>query len=416
MKYLYLTLILLFTSSASLAKDLPITLNIFDLPLNNPFQQSYPEEEHKKIDVYKERSPLEYSSQETNYIETLADLFDNSIVGEVREQVTNFGFNKFSMGTGAVDVTFQVKNGVKYAIKDTLAGYPEYQRRKITEEILNSNLNSHINTEKFISGNQADSDTFDLGNIFGGILSNFGDFSNYFNFDHSNLVLITRNLLEKRVSQDLFNFFQIIAYILLSLFTTMRTFKNIRPTREQNESYSQIIYDSLICLLLISFLGSILDMIIRMITLIQAGIHSIIETNFINLELDYFSLERSWENISNHIGYMPALILSIIDSLSQVFVYFYVIGLIIFIILGKIISPLWALTIMSRKLKQSFFENLFKWSKCLFSLTMIPLIFLLAKLFAQEFNDIDNGIFEVVISIIGFILLPLSLNIFKIMK
>ncbi len=209
MKYLYTALILLFTSPTSLAKDLPITLNIFDIPVNNPFQQSYPEEEHKKIDVYKEKSPLEYSSQETDYIESLVDLFDNSLVGEVHEQVTNFGFNKFSMGTGAVDVTFQVKNGVKYALKDTFAGYPEYQRRKITEEILNSNLNSHISTEKFISGKQEDFDLFNLGNLFGGFLSNFGDFSNYFNFDHSNLVLITRNLLEKRVSQDLFSFFQI---------------------------------------------------------------------------------------------------------------------------------------------------------------------------------------------------------------
>ncbi len=413
MKKLYLALIILFISvSAVKAKDSQIKLNILDIP-SNIFQNQYPEEENKKIDVYKEKSPLEYTSQETDFIETITDLFDNSIVGEVREQVTNFGFNKFSLGTGAVDVTFQVKNGVKYAIKDTLAGYPEYQRRKTTEEILNSNLNSHINTEKFISGNQEDSDIFNLGNLFGGILSNFGDFSNYFNFDHSNLVLITQNLLEKRVCQDLFNFFQVIAYILLTLFTTMRVFKNIKPTEQHHESYSQIIYDSLVCLLLISFLGPILDIIIEMITLIQAGIHSIIETNFIDLGLDYFSLERSWENISNHIGYMPALILSIIDSISQVFVYFFVIGLIIFIILGKIISPLWALTIMFPSLKQSFFENLFKWSKCLFSLTLIPLIFLLIKLLAQEFNDVNNGIFEVVISIIGFILLPLSLNIFK---
>lgn len=380
------------------------------IPIIDSLQGQYPEEQNKKINIFKQNSPLDPRLQ-NQLLGDLPDLFDNEITGTLKEHITNFGFNKFSLGTGAVDVTYQVKDGVKYALQDTFTGYLEFERRKITEEILNANLTGHKLTENFISGKLPDNDLnpFDILDWifnFGGI-----DLNNLDGFSYPNLLGICKEIIDKEISKTLFNLMQFIALMLLLIFTIMRIIKNLRF--QANDSLSKTIISAINAFLLIKFSDELLSIILEMVSLIQASILSVIEFQLNNFGNDYISLERSWEKIANNLGYLPAVILSIIDSCAQLFVYFFVIGLIIFIVIGKILSPLWSLTLISLSLRTAFIDNLLTWVKTVFSLALIPMIFMIINIMTQELSDINEGIFQVVLSIAGFIFLPFSLSLLQ---
>lgn len=410
MKYLLTIICVLLFQTQALAEKNLIQLLPDGIPIIDSLNQ-YPEEENKRIHVFKESSSLDPKLKDQNPFGNIPDIFNNEITGTLKEHITNFGFNKFSLGTGVVDVTYQVKDGVKYALQDTFTGYLEFERRKITEELLNANLNSHKMTENFISGSLPDSsispfDILDWIFNFGGM-----NFNHFQGFNYSNLLGICKLISDKEISKTLFNLMQFIALLLLSIFTIIRLIKNFRF--QANDSVAKTLISAVNALLLIKFSDEILSIILEAISLIQASILSVIEFQLGGFNTNYNSLERSWESIANNLGYLPALILSIIDSCSQIFVYFFIIGLIIFIVIGKILSPLWSLTLISLSLRTAFIDNLLTWIKTIFSLSLIPMIFMIISILAHELSDINGGIFEVVISIAGFIFLPFSLTLLQ---
>ena len=144
-KIILILLILLSSISPSYA-------DFKDIFPEDQYVYQYPEDKNKKIEVNTVRSPLEYTDNEIDQIKKSIENFKSALPAGAEELFTEVGFNKFSLGTGLINVTYQVRNGVKYALKDTLSGFPEYERRKATEEILNSNIRSHRITNKFLTG------------------------------------------------------------------------------------------------------------------------------------------------------------------------------------------------------------------------------------------------------------------------
>ena len=128
-------------------------------------EKIFPESRFQEIKINNIDSPLEYDPQDRKLASQLEVVVNPGYEEGFRSLLSQSGlFNTFSMGTGAVDVTFQVKNGVNYALKENFSGYLEFQRRKISEEIINANFNNHkvINNLLINSSLSEDSSTNDF--------------------------------------------------------------------------------------------------------------------------------------------------------------------------------------------------------------------------------------------------------------
>ena len=385
-------------------------------PLINVFNFKYPEEKNKAIKIQKSISKLDSESQGRKTIENLFDQYNLDPSGDIMEQITKVGFNKFSMGTGLVDVTFQVKNGVEYALKDTLGGYPEYQRRKTTEEMLNSNFRSHKVTNNFLVGtsNEHEGDTaidilVDIFNVF----HPGTDTSVFSKGQVPSLIQTIKIINSKVVIQEIYHCFQSIAYTLLGLMTMLIVFQRLSSSEFHWEySISRPLMNSLGAIVVIAFVGDLLDLTVRIISSINNAILASILNMFSSSNsLEYTELAYSWQTLVNQIGYMPGLLLSIIDILSQFFVYFFIAGLILSIVIGKILSPFWGLAIVSDSLRSNSVNSFLQWSKNLLVIVLIPVSYLVIKFIIQEFGNLNLYFLEVSLSIASFLYLPSLFNI-----
>ncbi len=411
LKYI-LCLILIFEAGYIKANAATINLD----PFINVLSFKYPEEKNKAIKIKKDISKLDSASQNRSQIEDFFNQYNIDPSGDIMEQVTKFGFNKFSMGTGLVDVTFQVKNGVEYALKDTLGGYPEYQRRKITEEMLNANFRSHKLTNNFLIGT---SNQHSDNNVIDFIVDVFNIFTGEANGDIlaksqvPSLIQTIKLINNKSVIQEIYHFFQNIAYALLGLITMLIVFQRLSRNEFHWEySVSNPLINSLGAALVIALVGDLLDFIIRIISTMNSAIISAIFEIFNSpYSLDYTELAHSWQALVNQIGYMPGLVLSIIDTLAQFFVYFFIAGLILSIVIGKILSPLWGLALVSESLKSNSINSFIQWSKSLLVVVLIPVTYLVIKFIIQEFSNLNLYFLEVSLSIASFLYLPALFNI-----
>ncbi len=385
-------------------------------PFANAFSFKYPEEKNKTIKIKKDISRLDSASQNRNQIESFFDQYNIDPSGDIMEQVTKFGFNKFSMGTGLVDVTFQVKNGVEYALKDTLGGYPEYQRRKITEEMLNANFRSHRLTNNFLIGT---SNKHSNDSVLDFIVDIFNIFTDPANGDIlaksqvPSLIQTIKVINHKPIILEIYHFFQNIAYALLGLITMLIVFQRLSRNEFHWEyTISNPLINSLGAALVIALVGDLLDFIIRIISGINSAIISAIYDMFNSpYSLDYTDLAHSWQTLVNQIGYMPGLVLSIIDILAQFFVYFFIAGLVLSIVIGKILSPFWGLAIVSESLKSNSINSFILWSKSLLVVVLIPVCYLVIKFIIQEFANLNLYFLEISLSIASFLYLPTLFNI-----
>lgn len=356
--------------------------NPFDPSIADFNESKYPEELHKTIKLSKGRSPLDLSSKEKDQIHnTYGDYLNpaGSILGEAL-------FNTFTAGNGKVDVTFQVKNGVEIALKDTLGGYSEYQRRKITEEMLNANFRSHRITNSFLTGRNSS--------------------SLWFFRQMPNLIQTARYICNEALVNELHNFFKKIAWVLLGLMTALIIFKRLASGHlEISYVVSSPLLATIAAALGIFFIGNLLDTGLAMAEDINSRL---IEKIYYSIKGDnlYENLALSWQYLANQIGYSPALVLSLIDILAQFFVYVFIVGLILSIILAKIISPFWALAFVSDSLRSNSFNSLLNWCKTLLIVILLPVSYLLLQYIASEFKDLELYFLEVALSIAGFIYLP----------
>jgi hypothetical protein len=411
MKYILLTILILLATPAT-ATNNAINLD----PLINVFNFKYPEERNKAIKIKKNISKLDTESQGRKTIENLFEQYNLDPTGDIMEQITKVGFNKFSMGTGLVDVTFQVKNGVEYALKDTLGGYPEYQRRKTTEEMLNSNFRSHRITNNFLIGSSNKHENNSLIDILGDIFNLFNpnSASDIISNDQiPSLIQTIKAINHQSIIQEIYHFFQSIAYSLLGLVTMFIIFQRLSSNEFHWEySISNPLINSMGAALAIALVGDILDHMIKIFSSINSVILSAIFDMLSSpYSLEYTELADSWQTLVNQIGYMPGLILSIIDVLSQFFIYFFIAGLILSIVIGKILSPIWGLALVSDSLRSNSINSFIQWFKSLLVVVLIPVSYLIIKFIIQEFANLNLYFLEVSLSIASFLYLPALFNI-----
>lgn len=410
-KYILLIFIAIQSSSAS-ASSSSINLD----PLINVFNFKYPEEKQKTIKIKKNISKLDSASEGRKTVESMFDQYNLDPTGDIMEQITKVGFNKFSMGTGLVDVTFQVKNGVEYALKDTLGGYPEYQRRKVTEEMLNSNFQSHKITNNFLIGASSQQKNNNAINIIIDIFNIFNPGSNISlpSKDQIPSLLETIKIINnKSIIQEIYHFFQSIAYTLLGLMTMLIIFQRLSSSEfHWDYSIKSPILNSIGAAIVIYLVGDLLDFSIKVTSSInEALLSSVFSMLNSPYSLEYTDLAYSWQTLVNQVGYLPGLLLSIIDILSQFFVYFFIAGLILSIVIGKLLSPLWGLAIVSDSLKSNSLNSFLLWSKNLLVIVLIPIAYLVIKLIIQEFTSLNLYFLEISLSIASFLYLPALFNI-----
>ena len=97
----------------------------------------YPEIDNRRIYFHTGSSPLAPLETPDDLILRSTELSKQTI-----ERTFTLGAaNKIiGLADGIINVKYQVQDGVNNALKDTFTGFFEYQRRKTSEDILNSNF------------------------------------------------------------------------------------------------------------------------------------------------------------------------------------------------------------------------------------------------------------------------------------
>ncbi len=390
----------------------------------NAFMQNYPEEKNKEIKIYKGESPLHdpRPQREKSDLEKSMEDLETGI----QEVVTDIGFNKFSIGTGAIDVTFQVRDGVRYALEDTFTGYAEFQRRKVLEEMLNANAKANQQTTEFLmisTGLKEESFGLmifeDLKDIFENYFA-FPEYSNYSaepswrNYRHHDLLQVSKNIIDKSIIKELNTISNAIAASILSLWLG---FNIMMRLSNSHAGFSHVISEPLMqkigSLIMIFASYHLLHLCFDACYFMNNSFHQFISDNGLDTSniINLSALNQNWENFANQVGYFPAMVLSGINILAQIFVYIYIAGLLMQIILGFIISPLWAMASGIESLRASAISSFLRWLKALLLINFIPVIYMIFMLINNELNNLNLDILNISFAITALVLLPIVSNI-----
>lgn len=413
--YILIVAVTLFVSfGTALANDTD-----FEKIINiKPFeQQEYPEEINKFINVYTGVSPMVKTSHQKQFTEAWVHNNGRSI----KDLVSEVGFNNFTLGTGRVDVTMQVRRGVKYAIRDVLNGYPEYQRRKQVEEILNANYVSNKLTSRFLLG------LFDLDKAANNKRS-FGSNENsifapitevILGFDSSinsipklddlsytpGIMGLLNKTLHNQYVKDLEKVFASIAKVILIILILFFILKIISIGEP---GVLPPVLLGILVWILVSFSDNIVDYLFSLVKFIFVAILNS-SKDYLDLYLYedlFYEIDRSWQFVANKIGYFPAFILSVINLLLQFFMYFYVAGLFLHIILGKVFAPIWFMAMYPSFTRGAALNSIIIWFKSLLTIALIPFVYVSIYFIANKFQAIDYAYMNIVLSLAGIVFLP----------
>lgn len=378
-------------------------------------KKTYPEEKLREIKIKKENSILDskeiFSPEFKEFqdlIEKPLDIISNN---PLKEAVSELGFNKFYLGSGIIDITFQVKNGVNYALKETFNRYPEYQRRKISEEIINSNFHSHKLSKEFIQGKKSTKIDFSWSDILRNLGNNFTgadlfDYQNLINNEPNTFMELVSKLSNSSKFQSLNAFFLLISKSLVFLFLGFQLLNKIK-TSDSKISYSSLILNSIVIFIGLSLISPVLNLFI----LIFKDINSLIVFELskgLNLDFDIdMILKNSWSNLANEIGYMPSLILSVLDSLSQFLSYMFYSLIVLYLVIFKIFSPVICLGFISDRFKVISILAFLDWLKILSILSILPLIYASLEMLLLELKIFGNPMLNISLSISSFLLVPI---------
>ncbi|NQY79643.1 MAG: hypothetical protein HRT47_04960 [Candidatus Caenarcaniphilales bacterium] len=324
--------------------------------INNNIK-TYPEVRDRKIHFKTGKSPLAA-------LETIEDKTKREFEKAKQSQeriVTISAANKIvGLADGFINVKYQVQDGIKNALKDIFIGYPEYQRRKVTEEITNANINSHINLLDFIYQ---------------------FSFEDYFTSLYLQKNSIAHTQIYKKLKQISFSL--VIVITLIKLLESFFIKENI--ARERIEV---IIKKSILCLLLLITLDLTWSLILKSCLFLSEYLNTI--NTFIENKLNYInliqSLISSWESLLNRIGYFPALILSLVDTCSHFLFYSVIAFSSLILVLIKLCSPLLILTELFSNSKSLNLNYFFLFIKIIFLFMLFPLFIKINHFIA---NSID---------------------------
>ena len=387
LKYLFLALIL--NINPAFAFKLGDIIKIADSQVNQ-----YPEVENRLIHFHTGSSPLAALESPEDHILRQTDLSKQTI----ERTFTLAAANKIiGLADGFINVKYQVQDGVNGALKDTFIGFFEYQRRKTSEEILNSNLKAHIDCVNFL--NQ------DLESSSG----------------NSPLNLINR-VFSLSIIEDIFLFLKKLSlslFILIIMFKILSVLINKAENEQNAGSLDTVFRHSILQLSVLILIELIWDWVFKAFRIISEGV-----INILNNDDPVFSffynhedmLIESWTAILNLYGYFPALILAFADSIAQFIFILSFLSSILLIVLAKTFSPL--ILIMPQKKQLSL--NIFLYAILLLSsLSLLPLAHSILYKVLSEINFSSFGHFIYIsFSILSLLFLSLiqCLFIFKFKK
>jgi hypothetical protein len=352
----------------------------------------YPEINNRRIYFHTGSSPLAPLETPDDFILRSTELSKQTI-----ERTFTLGAaNKIiGLADGIINVKYQVQDGVNNALKDTFTGFFEYQRRKTSQEILNSNLQAHIDCINFLNEDLTNSST------------------------DTNLMIILEKIIKTPLAENTFSFLQKIILILLILSSMFKIldiafFKSSPKTAHQDTNEFKNLFSSLfLTISLLLMLDSIWDFIFKGFSLINNGFNSLLNNESLGFSLlnnHETLLIESWTAILNNYGYFPGLILAFIDSVSQFIFIISLLGSIILVIFAKVFSPIFLLNN-----KNPF--SIFAYSlKILLGISILPFGFnFLYKILSEfSFNNLSYFIY-ICFSILSLLLLSV-IQIFFIFK
>ncbi|MDD9898630.1 MAG: hypothetical protein OXU45_06485 [Candidatus Melainabacteria bacterium] len=372
---IFLLLLLLMTSPAQafLGFDLP---DPWDLVGGKPWGAR-----GKIIEIEKGKSELALSKRDRKDLKNLLDDYELASVSELGEQLGDIVNNNFHLGTGRVDVTYQIKRGTELAMKQVLSGHSEYQRRKMVEEMLNANYRSHIVTDRFLLNVSRNSS------------------------GTPSILETIRKISKSKVIMRPHALFKNIALILVTLLTIFICFKRLGADSDWFYSISSPLFNGFWTIVMINLIGPGIDVIINLFYWMNHYLVWFLQANFWlgnnNLKLAY-----NWESLIEQSGYVTGLILSSVDILAQFFLYFFILALVLTVVIAKLLSPLWALALLSDSLRSNAINSFVNLLKTLVSIVLISLLYFLIRFLLREFDEMGLYFLQVSLSIAGFLYLP----------
>jgi hypothetical protein len=352
----------------------------------------YPEIDNRRIYFHTGSSPLAPLETPDDFILRSTELSKQTI-----ERTFTLGAaNKIiGLADGIINVKYQVQDGVNNALRDTFTGFFEYQRRKTSEEILNSNLQAHIDCINFLNEDLTNSST------------------------DTNLMIILEKIMRTPLAESTFSFLQKIILVLLILSSMFKIldiafFKsNSKSTQKDNHEFKSLFSSLFLSIALLLMLDKIWEFIFNGFSLINNGFNSLLNNEVLDFSIFHNHetlLIESWTAILNNYGYFPGLILVFIDSVSQFIFIISLLGSIILVIFAKVFSPIFLLNN-----KNPF--SIFTYSlKILLGVSILPFGFnFLYKILSEfSFNNLSYFIY-ICFSILSLLLLSV-IQIFFIFK
>ena len=352
----------------------------------------YPEIDNRRIYFHTGSSPLAPLETPDDFILRSTELSKQTI-----ERTFTLGAaNKIiGLADGIINVKYQVQDGVNNALRDTFTGFFEYQRRKTSEEILNSNLQAHIDCINFLNEDLTNSST------------------------DTNLMIILEKTMRTPLAESTFSFLQKIILVLLILSNMFKIldiafFKsNSKSTQKDNHEFKSLFSSLFLSIALLLMLDNIWEFIFNGFSLINNGFNSLLNNEVLGFSIFHNHetlLIESWTAILNNYGYFPGLILAFIDSVSQFIFIISLLGSIILVIFAKVFSPIFLLN--NKNLFSIFTYSL----KILLGVSILPFGFnFLYKILSEfSFNNLSYFIY-ICFSILSLLLLSV-IQIFFIFK
>jgi len=380
---IHLFIALALSLNPGLAFKLGDIIKIADSQVNQ-----YPEVENRLIHFHTGSSPLAALENPEDHILRSTELSKQTL----ERTFTLAAANKIiGLADGFINVKYQVQDGVNNALKDTFIGFFEYQRRKTSEEILNSNLKAHIDCVNFLNQDLEMSSA------------------------NNPLSLINR-VFSLSIIQEIFLFLKKLSlslFILIIMFKILNVLINKTQKDNSEIGFDKVFRHSLVQLSLLILLEVLWDWIFKAFRIISEGI-----INILNNDDPIFSffynhedmLIESWTAILNLYGYFPALILAFVDSIAQFIFIMSFLSSILLIILVKTFSPL--VLIMPQREQISL--NIFFYAILLLSsLSLLPLAHsILYKILSEiSFNSFGHFIY-ISFSILSLLFLSLIQGFF----
>lgn len=353
-------------------------------------------EHFQDINIVTKDSPLKELKEPGEKFKFLEEL-ENKHAKIVKNYAETFAYNKITgFSNGIIDVTNQVRTGVKAAIKETFGGYAEYQRRKQVEEIANSTFqNRKLMGDLFLRNNN---EKLDYDNPFRSFLNIWDVFQEKtYNYQ------LIRAVSNRRVIKNIRDLVKTIALVILSLLVVVKILSAIKEGMSIQESFTKPVMIVIFAIfgivtgdLFLSINVNLLNKLARVFTLVLSDFQ--IQNNL--------SLDDTWTAYAGSFGYFPTLILSVFDMISQIFIGFFYIALIAYIVFGLIFYPLWIVVSIFKMSKNIALDSYLGWLKANLALVFSPVLIIVFRIISKELSH-DYLFMSILSKTLSFYSIPL---------